>query len=463
MNKTIKTATFATTIGMILATAGSAVGLGNIWRFPTMTGENGGAAFIFIYMIFNVVIGLVGMMAEFIVGRSGGANSVTAYAKAGRELADGKVRKYGELWGIFGALGGLGTALILSFYSVIAGWCVYYLYKALKGEVLGSPEEIEATFGALVSTDYSWICCLLAILFTASTYFIVARGIEKGIEKASKLMVPLLFILLIILSVASCMLPGAGKGLEFLLMPDISKVTWKTVYEAMSHSFFSLSLGIACLCTYASYMKKDINLAKAAVQIACIDIGVAIIAGFMIFPAAFSVGVSPDSGPSLIFLTLPNVFTNAFPSTIGYCIAVLFYFLLVLAALTSTISMLEVGTVVIEQKLRLSRSVAAAIVTLFCCVMGSLCSLSFAYPEIGLAGTTFFDNCDYITAKFMLPIGGFFTAILVGWLMPKEKVINELASHGTVNVKPLHVNIFFFLLRFVCPICVAVIFIGQLI
>ena len=462
MSTTSKAVTFASTLGMILATAGSAVGLGNIWRFPTMTGENGGAAFILIYMVFNILIGFVGMVGEFSVGRHGACDSVHAYIKAGGVREDGTPRKGGRWWGLFGIMGGLCTALIMSFYSVVAGWCVYYLYLALGNGVLGTPEHIQATFGNLVGEEGIMNCCVLSIIFIACTYLIVARGVQKGIERASKLMVPILFVLLIVLGIAACSLPGAVKGLEFLFMPDLSKVTLKTVFEALSHSFFSLSLGAACLCTYASYMKKDVNLPKAALQIACIDVGVAILAGIMIFPAAFSVGVSPDSGPSLIFLTLPNVFTQAFHGTLGYIISVLFYFLLVLAALTSTISMLEVGTVSIEKRFSISRAKAAGIETLFCMVVGTLCALSFTHPEIGLAGQTFFDNCDYITAKFMMPIAGFFTCVLVGWVMPKAWVVKQLTSEGRFPWAQGWIATFFFLMRYVCPLLIAVIFIGSL-
>lgn len=458
-----KTATFGSAIGMVLATAGSAVGLGNIWRFPTMTGENGGAAFIFIYMICNVIIGLVGMLAEFIVGRNGGSNPFDSFAKAGMEREEGKTVAKGRWWASMGVVGSVATALILSFYSVVAGWCIYYLNKAVDNEVLGTSEEIVSTFTQLTSTDGVVMCVTISLVFILITFLIVARGVEKGIEKASKLMMPLLFLLLIVLCIVSCMLPGAVEGLKYLFFPDISKITWKTVYEAMSHSFFSLSLGIACLATYASYMKKEVNLMKATVQIACIDIGVALLAGVMIFPAAFSVGINPDSGPSLIFLTLPNVFTQAFSPTVGYVISILFYFLLTLAALTSTISMLEVGTIVIEQKLKVSRFWAATTVGVFCMVMGSICAISIAHPEVGLAGSSFFDNCDYITAKFMMPLGGLATCILVGWVMPKTTVIKELTSNNRYHWSSAAIATFLFLVRFVCPICIGVIFIGQLI
>ena len=460
---TIKKATFASTIGMILATAGSAVGLGNIWRFPTMTGENGGAAFIMIYMIFNVLIGFVGMVAEFTVGRHSGLNPVRAYIQAGGEKEDGTMRKHSNLWGIMGIVGALCTSLVLSFYSVVAGWCIYYLFLAFDDMVLGTPDFVSNTFGRLIGQDGIYTCCSISVIFILLTFFIVERGVQKGIERASKIMVPGLFVLLIILGIASCSLPGASAGLEYLFMPDLSKVTWHTVFEAMSHSFFSLSLGTACLCTYASYMKHETNLAKSALEIACIDVGVAIMAGIMIFPAAFSVGVQPDSGPSLIFITLPNVFTQAFPHTIAYVISILFYALLVLAALTSTISMLEIGTVVMEQELHLTRRMAALIETLFCCIVGGLCALSFAHPEIGIAGKTLFDNCDYITAKFFMPLGGMVTCILVGWIMSRESVMAQLTNYFRLQIKPWVITLFYFLVRFVCPILIGIIFILNLV
>lgn len=447
-----KTTFFATQIGSILATAGSAVGLGNIWRFPTVTGQNGGAAFILIYLFFNIFLGVACMLTEFIVGRNGASNPLRAYIKAGRHKS----------WGIIGILSLLCGSLILSFYSVVAGWCVYYLYLAITGGVLGSFDHIQTTFTTLVSTEGIYTCCAISVLFVVLTHLIIVQGVQKGIERASTCMVPLLILLLIVLGIASCSLPGAWKGLEFLFRPDFSKVTAHTFYDAMSMAFFSLSLGTACLVTYASYFRKDANIGRYALQISIIDVLVAILAGITIFPAAFSVGVEPDAGPSLIFLTIPNVFTSAFSPTAGYYLSILFYFLLVLAALTSTISMHEIGTSLLSQELKTSRTMAGNIITVFCSIMGILCALSFSHPDIGLFGSTLFDNFDSFTSKVLMPVGAFATCVLVGWIMPRLTIVRQLTSNARYPWPRFMLELFIFLVKFVCPTLIGIIFVVNI-
>ncbi|MBQ1797082.1 MAG: sodium-dependent transporter, partial [Prevotella sp.] len=251
-------------------------------------------------------------------------------------------------------------------------------------------------------------------------------------------------------------------GLEFLFKPDFSKVTMHTFYEAMSMAFFSLSLGTACLVTYASYFRKDSNIGKFALQISIIDVVVAILAGITIFPAAFSVGVEPDAGPSLIFLTIPNVFTQAFSPTAGYYLSILFYFLLVLAALTSTISMHEIGTSLLSQEMKTSRTVAGTLVTIFCCIMGTLCALSFSHPNIGVMGSTLFDNLDSVTSKVFMPIGAFATCMLVGWVMSRKTVMRQLTSNNRYAWSHPTLRTFFFLVKFVCPILIGIIFVVNI-
>ncbi|MBQ4632341.1 MAG: sodium-dependent transporter, partial [Prevotella sp.] len=280
---------FASKLGVILATAGSAVGLGNIWRFPYMAGENGGAAFILIYFACIIILGLPGMISEFIVGRHSASNAARSY----RSLSNGTP------WMMIGYIGVFTSMLILGFYSVVAGWCIQYLFASILEQLQGSPEFVKAYFADFSSDPIRPV--LWAIAFIIITHLVVSRGIRDGIEKASKLMMPLLFLLLVIIVVASCMLPGAGKGIEFLLKPDFSKLDTGVFLKALGQAFFSLSLGTACLCTYASYFGRKTNLAKSAVQISLLDTMVAILAGLMIFPAAFSVGINPDSGPSLVF------------------------------------------------------------------------------------------------------------------------------------------------------------------
>jgi NSS family neurotransmitter:Na+ symporter len=358
-----------------------------------------------------------------------------------------------------GLLGLLCSTLILGFYSVVAGWCIYYFAQAVLDNVLGSPEHIGQEFSTL--TGNAWIPSILAVIFILLTHFIIIRGVRGGIERASKIMMPLLFILMIALIIASCTLPNASSGIVFLFHPDFSKLTGQVLFEALGQSFFSLSLGTACLCTYASYFKDDVNLIKASAQIAGIDCIIAIMAGLMIFPAAFSVGIQPDAGPSLIFLTLPNVFEAAFPHPVAYVISILFFVLLSMAALTSTISLHEIGTSIIHEEMNTSRSKAACGITVFCSIIGILSALSMGVLPMGFFGDTLFGNFDTLTSNILLPAGALFTTIIVGWIMPKENVIIQLTSQGRYRLTPQAASTFFFLVRFMCPLLIVLIFLKQ--
>ncbi len=441
---------FGSKLGVILATAGSAVGLGNVWRFPYMTGQNGGAAFILIYIVCIILLGLPGMMSEFIIGRHSASNAARAYSKMGR----------GKAWGIVGLMGVITAMIVLGFYAVVAGWCLQYLYASIIGGVHGSPEYVKTYFQTFASDPVK--PALWTVAFILLTHFVVVRGVRNGIEKASKILMPLLFVLLVVLVIASCTLPGAMKGVEFLLKPDFSKVDENVMLEALGQAFFSLSLGTACLCTYASYFGRNTNLLKSAGQIALIDTVIAILAGLMIFPAAFSVGVNPDSGPSLIFITLPNVFQQAFGNApvAAYVISVLFYALLVLAALTSTISMHEIGTAFFYEEGKMSRKKGAWIETAVCCVIGVVCSLSQGAVEgLGFFGKDFLTNCDNLTAQLLMPIGSLVTCLFLGWYVPKKLVKDEFTNWGTL--KGSLFGIFLFMIRFVSPLCIFAIFLHQ--
>lgn len=438
---------FGTKLGVILATAGSAVGLGNIWRFPYMTGQDGGAAFIVVYLACVIMLGVPGMVAEFIVGRHGAANAVTAYKQAG-----------GKRWGLLGYIGAFTGTVILGFYSVIAGWCLQYLFASIFGQLNGDANYVNEYFQKFSSNPIEptfW-----TIVFIVLTHLVVVRGVRKGIEKVSNVLMPTLFILLLIIVVASCTLPGAGKGIEFLFKPDFSKVTRSVFLDGLGQAFFSLSLGTACLCTYASYFTRQTNLLKSAGQIVGIDTLIAILAGLMIFPAAFSVGVNPDSGPQLIFITLPNVFQQAFTPVLGYVISVLFYALLALAALTSTISMHEIGTAMYFEELHISRPKGATIETLVAIAIGVLCSLSCGAVDITVAGKSFLNFCDFLTSNILLPLGSFLTCILVGWVAPRKMVRDEFTNWGTVSRR--FYAVWLFLIRFVSPVCIAAIFLHQM-
>ena len=444
-----KRGTFGSKLAIILTTAGSAVGLGNIWRFPFMTGQNGGAAFILVYLGCVFLLGIPGMISEFIVGRHSQSNAARAYGSLGFRNA-----RY------IGYLGILTSTIILGFYAVVAGWCLQYLFASIAGQLNGDTTYIVEYFKSFSSDPIR--PCLWGVGFVVITHIVVAQGVEKGIERASKLLMPLLLLILLVLVVASCMLPGAIKGIDFLLKPDFSKVSGSVFLEALGQAFFSLSLGTACLCTYASYFKKETNLMRSATQIALLDSAIAILAGLMIFPAAFSVGVNPDSGPSLIFITLPNVFRQAFETMpiVGFIISILFYALLVFAALTSTISMHEIGTAFFHEELRLSRSKAALILTTACSLIAVFCSLSVgAYSELQLFGMSLMDFCDFLTAQIMLPAGAFFTSILIGWFVERKLVENEFTNNGTL--KASFFKAYVFSVKFIVPLCILLIFLHQ--
>lgn len=441
---------FGSRLGIVLATAGSAVGLGNVWRFPYMTGQNGGAAFIILYLGCILLLGIPGMVSEFIVGRHSQSNAARAYASFSKSRA----------WGAIGILGILTSTIILGFYAVVAGWCLYYLGASAVGQLKGDPAFVSSFFSTFSSDPV--MPAVLGVAFILMTHLIIVRGVRNGIEKASKVLMPILFILLLVIVVASCSLPGASKGIEFLLKPDFSKVGPNVFLEALGQAFFSLSLGTACLCTYASYFSRNTHLHQSATQIAVIDFFIALLSGLMIFPAAFSVGVHPDSGPSLIFITLPTVFQQAFSFSplLGYVVSVMFYALLVFAALTSTISMHEIGTAFFHEELKIRRSGAAWILTGICSVLCVLCSLSVGNSDISLFGKSLMDFCDYVTAQLMLPAGAFFTSILVGWVASRGLVYEEFTNYNTARGRQLF-TYYIFCVRYVVPVCIFLILLHQ--
>lgn len=445
-------ANFGSKLGVILASAGSAVGLGNVWRFPYETGNHGGAAFILIYLGCVLILGLPILIAEFLIGRHSRANTARAYQK----LAPG------TQWRWVGRMGVLAAFLILSYYSVVAGWTLEYVFEALtNGFSDKKPEQFIASFQSFSSNP--WRPTLWLILFLLVTHFIIVKGVEKGIEKSSKIMMPTLFIIILILVGCSVSLPGAGKGVEFLLKPDFSKVTGDVFLGAMGQAFFSLSLGMGCLCTYASYFSKNTNLTKTAFSVGIIDTCVAVLAGFIIFPAAFSVGIQPDAGPSLIFITLPNVFQQAFSGVpvLAYVFSVMFYVLLAVAALTSTISLHEVVTAYLHEEFNFSRGKAARYVTAGCITLGIFCSLSLGVMKgFTIGGLGIFDLFDFVTAKIMLPLGGLLISIFTGWYLDKKLVWAEITNEGTLKVPVCKLIIF--ILKYIAPVAISVIFINEL-
>ncbi len=447
----LERANFGSKMGVILATAGSAVGLGNVWRFPYMTGENGGAVFIIIYVVCVLLLGIPCMISEFIIGRNGRSNTARAY----RKLSNGGP------WSVIGYMGVLTGFLITGYYAVVAGWCLQYVWATFIGHMSGAPAYFQQYFADLSADPVKPVLWTVIILFV--TYLIVEHGVRDGIEKASKLMMPTLFILLLVIVVAACMLPDADKGIRFLLQPDFTKINGDVFLAALGQAFYSLSIAMGCLCTYASYFSKQTNLTASAIQIGVIDCLVAILAGLMIFPAAFSVGVNPDSGPSLIFITLPNVFQHAFGSmpVVGYVISLLFFILLSLAALTSLMSLHEVSTAFFQEELVITRKRAALIVTISTAVIGALCSLSLgAVDGLTLFGKPLFDWFDFVTGQIFLPIVGFLTCILIGWFVPHKMVRDEFTNWGTLRGRYFH--FYLFLVKYVCPLAILFIFLHQL-
>ena len=391
------------------------------------------------------------MIAEFTVGRRAKASSGRAFGL----LAPGTP------WKWIGTLGVLTGLLILGYYSVVAGWTLEYVLVSLTNGFAGQgPDDFVASFQAFSQHPFRPLVWMLAFLLL--THYIVVKGVKDGIEKSAKIMMPVLFILIVVLAACSVSLPNAQAGLEFLLKPDFSKLDAGVFLGAMGQAFFSLSLGMGCLTTYASYFNAETHLGKTALSVGVIDTLIAILAGLIIFPAAFSVGIQPDAGPSLIFITLPNVFQQAFGGVpfLSVVFSLMFYVLLALAALTSTISMHEVVTAYLNERFGWSRSRAAVCVTLFCVVTGTLSSLSLGIWKTTFFGLGFFDLLDFVTAKLMLPLGGILVSLFVGWYLKRSISYEELTNYGLQ--KAPYYPVYLFVLRYVAPVAISLIFIREL-
>lgn len=447
-----KRVNFSSKLGIVLASAGSAVGLGNVWRFPTEVGTNGGAAFILIYVACVVLLGLPLMVSEFVIGRHTHKNTADAY----RQLAPGS-------WWVFqGYLGVFTSWFILCYYSVVSGWTLKYLVSSITDQVT---TLTDSTAYFVQFTSNPWMPVVYMVVVMLLCHLVIVRGVQEGIEKYSKLMMPLLLLIIAVLVVCSFSMPGSEEGLRFLLKPDFSKITSSVVLSAMGQAFFSLSIAMGCLCTYASYFTDDAKLMKTAGSVALIDTCVAILSGFIIFPAVFSVAeVTPDAGPGLVFITLPNVFQLAFEHVpfIGWLFAVMFYLLLLLAALTSMMSIHEPVTAFLLEHFNLQRRTATRIVTLSCIVVGILCAMSFGpLKDVRwLFGMTFFDFFDFVSAKIFLPLGGIIIALFTGWKLDRQLVRDEVTNHGTLNSRLFPVYIF--ILKWIAPLAISLIFLNEL-
>lgn len=437
---------------MILASVGSAVGLGNVWRFPTEAGRHGGAAFIIVYLLFVLILALPVMCSEFVVGRAGKANAADSFKRL----------MPGTRWSLVGYMGVLAGFLVLSFYVVVAAWTLYYTVECLRGALLANRDY------NLFFCDFSssaWRPLQYIMLFIAVNTLIVADGVRKGIERFSKWMMPLLFLLIAVLASFSMTLPGASEGIRFLLAPDFSRLTVDVVFSAMGQAFFSLSVGIGCLATYASYFKQDINLMQSSLTICLLDTAVAVTSGLVIFPVVFSIGAQADAGPGLVFITLPHVFNTVFGASpvVNYLFSSLFYILLLVAALTSSISMQEMVTALVHEKSPLSRPQAACVVAFCAMVCAAACSLSFGpWHHVTLFGMSIFDLFDFITAKFMLPIGGLCFCLFTAWVMKREFVERELCGDRPSPSSLWAMRCVYLLMRYVAPLCLVGVFFYEL-
>lgn len=441
-----KRESFKSSFGLFAAAVGSAVGLGNIWRFPYITGMNGGAAFILVYLICVAIIGLPVLLSEFIIGREGKSNPIDSFKNL---MPKGK-------WYISGILGVMAAFLILSFYSVIAGWTLEYMIKAIGNQFAGKDvNQIDAMFGDFISNPIRPIFWQFIIL--SLTCYIVASGVEKGIEKYSSLLVPALIVIIIILDIRALTLPGASEGLSFLFKPDFSKVNGKVILDALGHSFFSLSLGAGTMITYGSYIKNNERLGSSALNIAIADTLIAILAGIAIFPVVFAFGIEPDNGPGLVFITLPNVFPKI-PG--GYIFGILFFLLLALAALTSTISMLEVVVAFGVDRFKASRERVAIISTILIFIVGIFASLSQGVlGHISFLGTDFLDFLDKLTANYFMTAGSLITILFVGWKLDRKITDRQLTNEGMLDIG--YVDTFYFIAKYVSPIAIILVFLAS--
>ena len=442
-----KRATFGSKIGVILATVGCAVGLGNIWRFPYMLGENGGAAFLLVYISCILFLGIPVMITEFFIGRYSRKNAAGAF----------KVMAPGTKWSVIGYNGVAAAFLILGYYAVVSGWTLEYIVQAFSGSLEGkNATDFADEFTAFSTGVFRPI--LWTVVFIALTHIIIISGVKEGIERASKVMMPVLFLILIALCVRSITLPGASEGLTFLFNPDFSKIDSSVVLSAMGQAFFSLSIGMGCLITYASYFGKQTNLQTTALQVTILDTLVAVLAGVMIFPAVFSFGIEPTTGPELVFITLPNVFEQL---PFGNIWSFVFFVLLALAALTSTISLHEVSTAYVHEEYHISRKKAAVIVSIGVTILGILSSLSMGVlSSYTLFGLNFFNLLDFVTAKIMLPLGGMMICIFTAKRVDKLVLKEEVTNHGTIRF--YFFNTYAFFVKYIAPIAIGLIFLNEL-
>ena len=437
---------FGSRFGALVAMAGSAVGLGNLWRFPYLVGENGGAAFIIVYILLSFLICLPIFVSEFVVGRRSQKNAYAAF----RDLSGGSNWKY------VGLLTIVVPIIVTSYYSVIGGWSIGYLFRSLTFSFTASESQaaINTMFVDFVSSP--WLPLVTHTAFLLVTAVIVAAGIKGGIEKFSKVMMPLLFFIVVAIAIYSMLLPGASAGLEYLFRPDFSKIDANACAAALGQAFFSLSLGFGTILTYASYVSKKENVMFQSTATAISDLMFALIAGMAIMPAVFAFGLNPQSGPGLVFETLPYVFSQM-PA--GGFVAILFFVALFVAAITSSISMFEVGTAYLVEEKGCTRNKSCLILFLICWTVGACCALSFGpLSNVQFFGRTIFDFFDNLSSNILMTLGSLLTVLFVGWRLKKTDIYDEFTNGGTLSSNAKIFGVLWFLIRFVCPIAISLIF-----
>lgn len=433
-------------LGFILAASGSAVGLGNVWKFPYITGQNGGGAFVLIYLVCILVVGLPIMLAEFTLGRKTNLNPVGAFQQL----------KPNSAWVGIGFMGVLAGFLILSFYGVVGGWTLAYIAKSFSQAVLNftSPKEAGEFFESFIANSGEII--FYHALFMGICIAIVIRGVHSGIERACDILMPTLAIMLLILMVRSLTLPGAMEGVKFYLTPDFSKINASVVLIALGQAFFSLSLGMGAMLTYGSYLSGKENLTLATGYVVLFDTLIALLVGMVIFPAVFAMGLEPAEGPSLVFIVLPAVFTSM---PFGTVVSIIFFTLLAIAAVTSGISLLEVVVAYFIDQVGWTRKKAVLIMGGVIFALGVPSALSFGVmSDVKFFGMTFFDMIDNFASNYLLPLGGMLTAIFAGWIWGVAAVRKEIEKHET----RFHwAKIWGFLIRFITPVAVAIVFLAK--
>ena len=438
---------FSSNFGTMMAVVGSAVGLGNIWRFPYLAGVNGGAAFLLLYLFLILLVGLPLILSEFVIGRATHRGAVGSF----KQLAPR------SKWYLVGYMGVVAGFCILGFYSVIAGWSVRFLYDSIINANVGlSHDEIAASFNAFKNTG--WQPILLSAGFLALTAFVVLKGVEKGVERWNKILMPLLIFILLLLCINSFTLDGFGAGMSFLFKPDFSKITANTVLDALGQVFFTLSLGMGVMITYSSYVVKPENMLRSKGIVTMIDTSIAIISGIAIFPAVFTFGISPTQGPDLIFLTLPNVFGQMAG---GQYVGILFFLLITIAALTSMVSIFEMMTNYMMEELKMTRRRAVLWLLITLCLVAALCAQSQVEGSRLMIGDyNVFDFLDMLSSNYLMTIGGLLIVIFAGWHISEKRLRKVFTTNGMYNNRIFPV--FRFVIRYVSPIAVAIIFLSKI-